>query len=80
SVVNREVSAKRLQLLKEIAPHATRVAVLWNVTKLILGDPLTVSHRRQVVDLVAVLLQEWPVICYNEPDHINSRSPEAHDE
>ncbi len=30
SVVARELSGKRLQLLKEVAPKASRVAVLWN--------------------------------------------------
>jgi putative tryptophan/tyrosine transport system substrate-binding protein len=100
SLFSREVSAKRLQLLQELSPGATRVAVLWNVTNparaldwkeiqaaaprlglelqslgvrqpddfheafraatrgqaealLILGDPLTVTHRHQVVDFVA---------------------------
>ena len=27
--------------------------------------------------LIVVLLQEWLVICYNEPDNIDSRSPEG---
>ena len=95
-----DLSAKRLELLKEVVPTASRVAVLWNPTHptnplqlretqaaaqalgvtlqpldvrgsddldrafaamvrqravalLVLADPLTVHHRRRLVDLAA---------------------------
>jgi ABC-type uncharacterized transport system substrate-binding protein len=41
-----ELTAKRLQLLKESLPHLTRVAVLWN--------PSTPYHAQAVEDLKSV--------------------------
>ena len=46
SVMLAELSAKRLQLLKETIPHLTRVAVLWN--------PATRWHPKVIEDLKAV--------------------------
>jgi ABC-type uncharacterized transport system substrate-binding protein len=46
SIMLAELSAKRLQLLKEAIPRLTRVAVLWN--------PATPYHRKAVEDLKAV--------------------------
>ena len=46
SLMTIELSAKRLQLLKEAVPRATRVAVLWN--------PDTLWHAKVVQDLKAV--------------------------
>ena len=46
SMMTSELSAKRLQLLKEAVPGVTRVAVLWN--------PDTPFHTKVVEDLKAV--------------------------
>ena len=46
SLMTIELSAKRLQLLKEAVPRATRVAVLWN--------PDTLWHAKAVQDLKTV--------------------------
>ena len=46
STMTSELSAKRLQLLKEAVPGVTRVAVLWN--------PATPFHTKVVEDLKAV--------------------------
>jgi putative tryptophan/tyrosine transport system substrate-binding protein len=46
STMTTEISAKRLQLLKETIPRLTRVAVLWN--------PDTPFHPKMVEDLKAV--------------------------
>jgi putative tryptophan/tyrosine transport system substrate-binding protein len=46
SIMLAELSAKRLQLLKEAIPRLTRVAVLWN--------PATPYHPKAVEDLKAV--------------------------
>ena len=46
SLMTIELSAKRLQLLKEAVPRASRVAVLWN--------PDTLWHPKAVLDLKAV--------------------------
>jgi len=48
SIMLAELSAKRLQLLKEAIPRLTRVAVLWN--------PATPYHQKAVEDLKAVAL------------------------
>jgi putative ABC transport system substrate-binding protein len=40
SILSPELSAKRLELLKEIVPHVSRVAALW--------DPATPSQRRTI--------------------------------
>ncbi len=46
SIMLAELSAKRLQLLKEAIPRITRIAVLWN--------PATPYHQKAVGDLKAV--------------------------
>ncbi len=45
SLMTGELAPKRLQLLKEMIPRTTRVAILW--------DPATPFHRRAVQDLKA---------------------------
>ena len=48
SFISAELSAKRLQLLKEAVPRLTRVAVLWN--------PDTPWHQKAIADLKAAAL------------------------
>ncbi|MGH7771384.1 MAG: ABC transporter substrate-binding protein [Candidatus Binatia bacterium] len=114
STLSPEISGKRLELLKEVLPKATRVAILWNppnpgsakilkgtevaaqslglklqplevrslddfdgafqaATKgragavMILGDPVSFTHRRRIVDLAAK--NRLPAI-YNRPEYV----------
>ena len=46
SLMTVDLSAKRLQLLKELVPRASRIAILWN--------PITPWHAQAVRDLKAV--------------------------
>src|SRR5262245_9649508 len=56
TIMLAEMSAKRLQLLKEVAPNTSRVAVLW--------DPNIPWHRdlRKEVEIVAPPLRLQPVV------------------
>jgi putative ABC transport system substrate-binding protein len=62
SLMMTEISAKRLQLLREIVPKASRVAVLWN--------PASPWHQRVVkqIELVAPALRM-------RPQFVAARSP-----
>jgi putative ABC transport system substrate-binding protein len=65
SVMLTELSAKRLQLLKEAIPRLTRVAVLWN--------PDTPFHAKAVEDLKAAapsLSMELSIVSVRTPEEI----------
>jgi putative ABC transport system substrate-binding protein len=67
SIMLAELSAKRLQLLKEAIPRIARVAVLWN--------PDTPYHPKAVEDLKAVapsLAIELSFVGVRTPEEINS--------
>ncbi len=65
SIMTTELSAKRLQLLKETIPRLTRVAVLWN--------PDTLFHPKVIEELKAVapsLSIELSVVGVRTPEEI----------
>jgi ABC-type uncharacterized transport system substrate-binding protein len=67
SIMLAELSAKRLQLLKEAIPRLSRVAVLWN--------PATPYHAKAVEDLKAVapsLAIELSFVRVRTPEEIGS--------
>jgi len=71
TIMLAEMTAKRLQLLKEVAPHASRVAVLW--------DPAIPWHRGLLkeVEAAAPALQVQPlVIAVRNRDDFGDAFPE----
>ena len=65
STMTTELNAKRLQLLKELMPQLTRVAVLWN--------PDTQFHARMIEDLKAAarsLSIELSMVAVRTPEEI----------
>src|SRR5512145_2712945 len=54
-----EVAGKRLQLLKEVVPHAARVAVLWNATHA--GKGLEWHETQVAAQALGVILQSIEV-------------------
>jgi ABC-type uncharacterized transport system substrate-binding protein len=74
TIMLAEMTAKRLQLLKEVAPHASRVAILW--------DPAIPWHRSLLkeVEAAAPALQVQPlVIAVRNRDDFGSAFPEMTD-
>jgi ABC-type uncharacterized transport system substrate-binding protein len=83
STLAPEISGKQLELLKEIAPKLSRVAVLGNATQpghpqalreinvaadgLVLGGPVLFSQRKQVIELA--LKSRLPTI-YARPEYV----------
>ena len=66
SMMSAEISAKRLQLLKETIPQLTRVAVLWN--------PDTPFHPKAIADLKAAapaLSLELSFVSARRPDEFS---------
>ena len=55
AIVTDEIELKNLQLLKEIAPRVTRVAVLWNPDNPVWGNPL--KRLQQEAPKLGVKLQ-----------------------
>ena len=65
TIMSPELSAKRLQLLKEIAPHATRVAVLWNQ-----ASPYSQRVIEQLTEAALALSIELKLIGMRTPQDI----------
>jgi putative ABC transport system substrate-binding protein len=74
-----DLEAKRLELLKELAPHASRVAVLWNAENpaQVVGSRAAIAAAHQLgVKLSFVSVTETPTL-EATLDRVSQQSPEG---
>lgn len=67
TIMSPELSAKRLQLLKEVVPHASRVAVLWNQT-----SPYSQKVITQLKEAAPALSLELKLIGLRDPEGLGA--------
>jgi ABC-type uncharacterized transport system substrate-binding protein len=67
SILSRELTSKRLQLLRETLPRLSKVAVLWNP-----DNPGNVLMLREVETASQTLGLEWQAVAVRQPDELAS--------
>ena len=72
STFTRELAAKRLQLLKEVVPGASRVAVLWNA-----ANPYAVLNMRETEAAARTLGGQVQSLEVRGPDDVENAFPAA---
>src|SRR2546422_4759664 len=72
STFTRELAAKRLQLLKEVVPGVSRVAVLWNA-----ANPYAVLHMRETEAAARTLGGQVQSLEGRGPDDVENAFPAA---
>jgi putative ABC transport system substrate-binding protein len=67
SILSRELTSKRLQLLRETIPRLSKVAVLWNP-----DNPGNVLMLKEVENASQILGLEWRAVAMRQPDELAS--------
>jgi ABC-type uncharacterized transport system substrate-binding protein len=65
SILSRELTSKRLQLLRETVPRLSKVAVLWNP-----DNPGNVLMLKEVETASQILGLEWLALAVRQPDEL----------